>query len=162
MRMWNFMLYIAKLNCFTGYLDGHLLVYSDTHIDVFEGSTGTWVQTLNIKKSRPINHSGSISSCLVNDMLYIVHISNIDSGDAVTVLGDTRSSSRRRLILFILEPMEVLVIYVVILMKIVFFLDLVFVRVTGQIEGLKWFLPLLISITYLTWVLVMVFKYKDF
>lgn len=131
------MLYIAKLNCFTGYLDGHLLVYSDTHIDVFEGSTGTWVQTLNIKKSRPINHSGSISSCLVNDMLYIVHISNIDSGDAVTVLGDTRSSSRRRLILFILEPMEVLVIYVVILMKIVFFLDLVFVRVTGQIEGLK-------------------------
>merc|ERR1719471_2237180 len=34
--------------------DGFLLVYSDTHIDVFDAAAGEWCQTINIRKTRPL------------------------------------------------------------------------------------------------------------
>ena len=32
--------------------DGFLMVYSDTHIDVFDAAAGEWCQTINIRKTR--------------------------------------------------------------------------------------------------------------
>ncbi|XP_073988373.1 serine/threonine-protein kinase gek [Rhodnius prolixus] len=67
------------------YCDGHLLVYSDTHIDVFNANTSVWVQTLNIKKARPLNSTGTVSICTINDMTHIVHISNIHQCDLLSL-----------------------------------------------------------------------------
>ncbi|XP_014282082.1 serine/threonine-protein kinase Genghis Khan isoform X1 [Halyomorpha halys] len=67
------------------YCDGHLLVYSETHIDVFNASTSLWVQTLNVKKARPLNTTGSISICTINDMTYIIHIANIHQCDLLSI-----------------------------------------------------------------------------
>lgn len=38
------------LNLFIGQRDEYLCVYSESHIDIFEVSTGDWVQTVNLKK----------------------------------------------------------------------------------------------------------------
>ncbi|RZF34758.1 hypothetical protein LSTR_LSTR007810 [Laodelphax striatellus] len=67
------------------YCDGHLLVYSDTHIDVFNAGTGDWVQTVNIKKARPLNSTGTLSICIINDLPYIVYLSNIHQRELINV-----------------------------------------------------------------------------
>lgn len=60
-----------------GYCDGHLLIYSETHVNVFNADSGDWVQTLNLKSSRPINNTGSLTICYIDDFPYIVYLSNI-------------------------------------------------------------------------------------
>jgi len=68
-----------------GVLDNHLLVYSETHVDVFDVVSGDWIQTINLKKARPLNDSGSITVCAVNDLTYIVYFSRI---------GQSKSNNR--------------------------------------------------------------------
>ncbi|EZA60465.1 hypothetical protein DMN91_011208 [Ooceraea biroi] len=59
------------------YCEGYLLVYSETHIDVFDCTSGDWLQTLNVKRARPLNISGSLTSCVINDMPYVIYLSNL-------------------------------------------------------------------------------------
>ncbi|KAL3275979.1 hypothetical protein HHI36_020710 [Cryptolaemus montrouzieri] len=67
------------------YRDGHLLVYSETHIDVFNCATGEWVQTVNIKKAKPLNDSGSLSLCILNDLPHLLYLSNIHQKELINL-----------------------------------------------------------------------------
>ena len=60
--------------------DGNLLVYSDTHVDVFDCTTGDWLQTINLKKSRPLSRNGGVSVAFVMDLPHVVYLSNITRG----------------------------------------------------------------------------------
>lgn len=62
---------------FEGYRDGHLVVYSETHIDVFNCATGEWVQTLNIKRAKPLNDSGSLTLCVLHELPHLLYLSNV-------------------------------------------------------------------------------------
>jgi serine/threonine-protein kinase MRCK len=66
-----------KFILIVGYRDGHLIVYSETHIDIFNCATGEWVQTVNIKKAKPLNDSGALSLCILNDLTHLLYLSNI-------------------------------------------------------------------------------------
>ncbi|CAH1179570.1 unnamed protein product [Phaedon cochleariae] len=68
-----------------GYRDGHLIVYSETHIDIFNCATGEWVQTVNIKKAKPLNESGSLSLCLLNDLAHLLYLSNIHQREVINL-----------------------------------------------------------------------------
>ncbi|XP_066254652.1 serine/threonine-protein kinase Genghis Khan-like [Euwallacea similis] len=59
------------------YRDGHLVVYSETHIDIFNCATGEWVQTLNIKRAKPLNDSGSLTLCILHDLPHLLYLSNV-------------------------------------------------------------------------------------
>ena len=74
--VWSFML---KYDCcfLAGFCDGHLLVYSETHVDVFHCASGEWVQTINVKKAKPLNSAGTLSMCIINDMPHIIYLSNV-------------------------------------------------------------------------------------
>jgi len=74
--VWSFVL---KCECclLAGFCDGHLLVYSETHVDVFHCASGEWVQTINVKKAKPLNSAGTLSMCIINDMPHIIYLSNI-------------------------------------------------------------------------------------
>ena len=61
--------------------DGFLLVYSDTHIDVFDAAAGEWCQTINIRKTRPLLKSGSLNLSLLQEMPHITYLSNIHKGE---------------------------------------------------------------------------------
>ncbi|XP_045464345.1 serine/threonine-protein kinase Genghis Khan isoform X2 [Harmonia axyridis] len=67
------------------YRDGHLLVYSETHIDVFNCATGDWVQTVNIKRAKPLNDSGSLSLCILNDSPHLLYLSNIHQKELINL-----------------------------------------------------------------------------
>lgn len=59
------------------YCDGHLLVYSETHLDVFNTQTAEWVQSTGLKRTRPLNSQGNIAITYVNDSPLIVYFSNM-------------------------------------------------------------------------------------
>lgn len=62
---------------YIGYCDGHLLIYSDTHINIFNADSGDWIQTLNLRNSHPINNTGSLTVCFIDDLPCIVYLSNV-------------------------------------------------------------------------------------
>merc|ERR1719436_1466916 len=66
--------------------DGFLLVYSDTHIDVFDAAAGEWCQTINIRKTRPLLKSGSLNLSLLQEMPHITYLSNIHKEDSLAVV----------------------------------------------------------------------------
>jgi hypothetical protein len=75
-----------KCGCFflTGFCDGHLLVYSETHVDVFNCASGEWVQTINVKRAKPLNSTGTLSMCVINDMPHIIYLSNVHQRKLLT------------------------------------------------------------------------------
>jgi len=66
--------------------DGFLLVYSDTHIDVFDASAGEWCQTINIRKTRPLIKTGSLNLSLLQEMPHVTYLSNIHKEDSLSVV----------------------------------------------------------------------------
>ncbi|XP_017770239.1 PREDICTED: serine/threonine-protein kinase Genghis Khan isoform X2 [Nicrophorus vespilloides] len=68
-----------------GYRDGHLIIYSETHMDIFNCSSGEWVQTLNVKRSRPLNDTGSLSVCVLNDLVHMLYLSNIHQHEVLNL-----------------------------------------------------------------------------
>jgi serine/threonine-protein kinase MRCK len=91
-----------KFILIVGYRDGHLIVYSETHIDIFNCATGEWVQTVNIKKAKPLNDSGALSLCILNDLTHLLYLSNIHQRElinldnVVTLDRDGRTLQRPR------------------------------------------------------------------
>ncbi|XP_067120003.1 serine/threonine-protein kinase Genghis Khan-like isoform X5 [Centruroides vittatus] len=57
--------------------DGYLCTYSETHIDVFEIATGDWIQTISLKKAKPLCRTGIIGFVLAADLPHIIYLHNI-------------------------------------------------------------------------------------
>ena len=64
-----------------GYCEGCLLVFSETHINVIECKSGNWIQTINVKKCRPLNESGILSLCVLNDQNHFVYLAGINESN---------------------------------------------------------------------------------
>ncbi|XP_012530342.1 serine/threonine-protein kinase Genghis Khan isoform X1 [Monomorium pharaonis] len=83
------------------FCEGYLLVYSETHIDVFDCTSGDWLQTLNVKRARPLNISGSLTTCVINDMPYVIYLSNLHQRELLNLVpldasGRQMTRPRRR------------------------------------------------------------------
>ncbi|XP_014233226.1 serine/threonine-protein kinase Genghis Khan isoform X1 [Trichogramma pretiosum] len=76
------------------FCEGYLMVYSDTHIDVFDCQSGDWLQTLNVKKAKPLNPSGSLTSCVINDMPHVIYLGNIRQREMLNLGGTLDPSGR--------------------------------------------------------------------
>ena len=61
--------------------DGKLLVYSDTHIDVFDTLSGDWVQSINIRKTKPLLKTGQLNLSMLQEMPHVTFLSNINKGN---------------------------------------------------------------------------------
>lgn len=69
--------YFIKSHNFKAYCDGHLLVYSETHLDVFNTQTAEWVQSIGLKRSRPLSFNGNLSLIYLNDSPHVVYLANM-------------------------------------------------------------------------------------
>ncbi|XP_022241493.1 serine/threonine-protein kinase MRCK alpha-like isoform X2 [Limulus polyphemus] len=63
------------------YRDSFLTVYSDTHIDVFEVSSSEWVQTINIRKTKPLSRTGELSITWATDLPHLIYLHNVQHRD---------------------------------------------------------------------------------
>lgn len=66
--------------------DGKLLVYSDTHIDVFDTLSGDWVQSINIRKTKPLLKTGHLNLSMLQEMPHVTFLSNINKDDCLNVM----------------------------------------------------------------------------
>ena len=67
------------------FCDGRLLVYADTHVDVFEAATGDWVQSINIRRTRPLcAKTGLLNLSMLQEMPHVTYLSNILKGQSVS------------------------------------------------------------------------------
>ena len=65
------------------FCDGRLLVYADTHVDVFEASSGDWVQSINIRRTRPLDaKTGLLNLSMLQEMPHVTYLSNILKGQS--------------------------------------------------------------------------------
>ncbi|XP_035704452.1 serine/threonine-protein kinase Genghis Khan isoform X2 [Folsomia candida] len=78
------------------YSDGNLLLYSETHLDVFDCCSGEWMQTIRLMKARPLCRSGAINITFANELSHIVYLSNVMWGDRVRVPELARHRTRRK------------------------------------------------------------------
>lgn len=72
---------VVFLLFFSGVCDGLLLVYSDIHIDVFEVLSGDWVQTINLKRTKPLMRSGILNMVMISDLPHVAYLRNLHKGD---------------------------------------------------------------------------------
>lgn len=59
------------------YCDGHLLVFSETHLDVFNTQTADWVQSIGLKRSRPLSQFGNVSTTFINESPIVIYLANM-------------------------------------------------------------------------------------
>ena len=84
--------------------DGRLLVYAETHVDVFDCASGEWVQSINVRRTRPLDaKTGLLNLSMLQEMPHLTYLSNILKGGSsfvmcscalTTYLGGTRSDAR--------------------------------------------------------------------
>ena len=63
-----------------------LLVYSETHLDVFNIETGEWLQSIGLKKSRPLSNDGTLTLMMMNESPYVVYLSNLLTSKSIYLL----------------------------------------------------------------------------
>ncbi|XP_064087873.1 LOW QUALITY PROTEIN: serine/threonine-protein kinase Genghis Khan-like [Macrobrachium nipponense] len=78
--------------------DGLLLVYSDIHIDVFEVLSGEWVQTINLKRTKPLMRTGILNMVMISDLPHVAYLRNLHKEEIVRTGLDAngRPKSRRK------------------------------------------------------------------
>ncbi|KFB49947.1 AGAP012090-PA-like protein [Anopheles sinensis] len=67
------------------YCDGHLLVYSETHLDIFNTQTAEWVQSIGLKRSRPLMNNGSLTLTYLNDSVHVVYLANMHTRELLNL-----------------------------------------------------------------------------
>ncbi|XP_014670539.1 PREDICTED: serine/threonine-protein kinase MRCK alpha-like [Priapulus caudatus] len=60
-----------------------LMVFTETHIDMFDIGAATWVQTINLKGSKPLCRDGSLVLSQCSDLPRLLFMKNIDVGESV-------------------------------------------------------------------------------
>lgn len=61
----------------SAYCDGHLLVFSETHLDIFNTQTADWVQSIGLKRSRPLANHGNVAVTYINDSPMVIYLANM-------------------------------------------------------------------------------------
>lgn len=56
------------------YYDSYLSVYTESHVDVFEVTSGDWVQTINLKKTKPLCRDGQLCFSLATEAPHVVYL----------------------------------------------------------------------------------------
>ncbi|XP_055318585.1 serine/threonine-protein kinase Genghis Khan isoform X2 [Sitodiplosis mosellana] len=70
------------------YCDGHLLVFSETHLDIFNTQTADWVQSIGLKRSRPLANHGNVAVTYINDQAMVIYLANMHTRELINTHGD--------------------------------------------------------------------------
>ncbi|XP_017472500.1 PREDICTED: serine/threonine-protein kinase Genghis Khan isoform X2 [Rhagoletis zephyria] len=76
------------------YLDGHLLVFSETHVDIFNTQTAEWVQSIGLKRAQPLGPQANFVLTYVNDAPIIVYLANIHTKELIHMCSAEKSGSK--------------------------------------------------------------------
>ncbi|XP_078090200.1 serine/threonine-protein kinase MRCK beta isoform X2 [Mustelus asterias] len=80
-----------------GYTSSYLTVYSEYGVDIFDVNTMEWVQTIPLRKIRPLNADGTLNQLNSEPPRLIYFKSNYSEGDDLSV-PDTSDNSRKQML----------------------------------------------------------------
>ncbi|XP_072424654.1 serine/threonine-protein kinase MRCK beta isoform X1 [Chiloscyllium punctatum] len=80
-----------------GYTSSYLTVYSEYGVDIFDVNTMEWVQTIPLRKIRPLNAEGSLNQLNSEPPRLIYFKNNYSEGDNLSV-PDTSDNSRKQMV----------------------------------------------------------------
>ncbi|XP_056619958.1 serine/threonine-protein kinase MRCK beta isoform X2 [Triplophysa dalaica] len=75
----------------------YLTVYSDYGLDVFDVKTTEWVQTISLRKIRPLNVEGSLNM-LGNEQPHLIYFSNNSSDGCELTIPETSDYSKKLMV----------------------------------------------------------------
>uniref|UniRef100_A0A034WNK9 non-specific serine/threonine protein kinase n=1 Tax=Bactrocera dorsalis TaxID=27457 RepID=A0A034WNK9_BACDO len=76
------------------YLDGHLLVFSETHVDIFNTQTADWVQSIGLKRAQPLGPQTNFVLTYINDAPIVVYLANIHTKELIHIGSAEKSGSK--------------------------------------------------------------------
>ena len=59
---------------------------SGTHIDVFDTLSGDWVQSINIRKTKPLLKTGHLNLSMLQEVPHVTFLININKGNISKIL----------------------------------------------------------------------------
>ncbi|XP_072346526.1 serine/threonine-protein kinase MRCK beta isoform X1 [Scyliorhinus torazame] len=80
-----------------GYTSSYLTVYSEYGVDIFDVNTMEWVQTIPLRKIRPLNADGTLNQLNSEPPRLIYFKNNYSEGDDLSV-PDTSDNSRKQML----------------------------------------------------------------
>lgn len=54
-----------------------MLVFSETHLDVFNTQTAEWVQSIGLKRTRALSNQGNVALTHLNDAPVVIYLANM-------------------------------------------------------------------------------------
>lgn len=69
--------------CFKGYSDPYLICYTENSVFVYDVKTAEWVQTMCLKKTKPLNREGSLNLINNFDALHLIYFKNVQHGNFI-------------------------------------------------------------------------------
>jgi serine/threonine-protein kinase MRCK len=93
--------YDINFSLIVAYCDGHLLVYSETHLDIFNAQTSEWVQSIGLKKAKPMSFNGNLTAISLNDALHVIYLANMHTREVINTEsticgGDGQNRPKRK------------------------------------------------------------------
>lgn len=67
-------------------------MYSETHLDIFNTQTGEWVQSIGLKRPRPLSFNGNLTGMVINDVPYVIYLANMHTRELLNTLNFERES----------------------------------------------------------------------
>uniref|UniRef100_H3C824 Serine/threonine-protein kinase MRCK alpha n=1 Tax=Tetraodon nigroviridis TaxID=99883 RepID=H3C824_TETNG len=87
----------AGLSCCPGYNAPYLSVYSENAVDVFDVNNMEWIQTIPLKKVRPLNVDGSLNLLGLETVRLVYFRNKMAEGDEL-VVPETSDNSRKQMV----------------------------------------------------------------
>lgn len=73
------------------------MVYSETHLDVFDIKSAEWVQSIGLKKPKALSNDGNLTLMMMNESPYVVYLNNMNLKEILDVGdGDRNGTMPRR------------------------------------------------------------------
>lgn len=81
--------FVFLISSISAYCDGHLLVFSETHLDIFNTQTADWVQSIGLKRSRPLSNHGNVALTYINDSPLVIYLANMHTSECCHIFDLT-------------------------------------------------------------------------
>lgn len=73
-----------------------LCVYAESHVDCFDVTSGEWLQTVNLRRTRPLNRQGTLCLSQIGDQPHVVYMHPSHLRDNLIMIADVLHGAASR------------------------------------------------------------------
>ncbi|OQR73867.1 serine/threonine-protein kinase Genghis Khan-like [Tropilaelaps mercedesae] len=89
-------LMFASAPIYVSLRDEVLCVYAESHVDCFDVTSGEWLQTVNLRRTRPLNRQGTLCLSQIGDQPHVVYMHPWHLRDNLIMIADVLHGAASR------------------------------------------------------------------